>query len=377
MKQRIVYIANARIPTERANGIQIVHMCEAFAEAGADVELVVPWRFNPLKEDAYQYYGVKKNFSIRRVPSLDLVGFGKMGFFIQEWTFLISATFFLLLFRKGRMVYVRGERLARGAHAVVPQSSIVLESHMMPRDFDVYENIFRQVRGVVVITKYYEQELRDKGVANVLYAPDAVTIHDFDIGVSKEDARKRLGLPLNKKLAIYTGHLYAWKGVDVLARAAEFLQENMEAVFVGGSPVDIAPFRKKYGADARIRIVGQRPYKEIPLYLQAADVLVLPNTATEAVSRWYTSPIKLFEYMASGRPIIAADLPSIRDVLNEKNAVLVPPDEPEVLARAIADLCVDPARAGRVATEARREVEQFTWQKRAQSILDFIFSNKP
>jgi glycosyltransferase involved in cell wall biosynthesis len=351
-------------------------MCEAFAKAGAEVELVVPWRYNSLKEDPYKYYMVEENFSIRRVPSFDLVWFGKIGFFIQEWTFFLSAVLFLLFSRKGRMVYVRGERLARGILSVLPPSSVVLETHIMPKDFNAYEKAFRHARSVVVVTRYYENELRDKGITNIFYAPDAVTISDFDIAISKADARKELGLPLDKKLAIYTGHLYVWKGVDVLAQAAQSLQEDTIIVFVGGSPEDITPFRKNYAVDSRISILGQHPYKEIPLYLKAADVLVLPNTAKESVSRWYTSPIKLFEYMASGRPIVASDLPSIRDVLDETNAVLVPPDEPEALAQAITDLCNDAARADAIATMAYKDVAQYTWKKRAQSILDFVFSNE-
>ena len=152
------------------------------------------------------------------------------------------------------------------------------------------------------------------------------------------------------------------------------LKEDTIVVFVGGSSEDVIPFKKTYGTDPRIRIVGQRPHKEIPLYLKAADLLVLPNTGKEAVSRWYTSPVKLFEYMASGRPIVAADLPSIRDVLNETNAVLVPPDDPEALAKAIMDLCINVDHADRIARQARNDVEQHTWDQRAQTILGFIQS---
>ena len=122
----ITYIANSRIPTERANGIQIIHTCEALASAGMTVELVVPWRLNPLKEDPYKYYGVQKNFSIRKLPSLDLVWFGKVGFFIQEWTFLVSVFFFLLFSRRKGLIYVRGERLARGILRAAPKRRVFL-----------------------------------------------------------------------------------------------------------------------------------------------------------------------------------------------------------------------------------------------------------
>ena len=131
------------------------------------------------------------------------------------------------------------------------------------------------------------------------------------------------------------------------------------------------PFQEKYDNDPRILIVGQR-HKEIPLYLKAADLLVLPNTAKETVSRHYTSPVKPFEYMASGRPIIASDLPSIRYVLNEKNAVLVPPDNPEAFAGAIIDLLNNHTHAEAIATMALRDVQQYSWSNRARSIINFI-----
>ena len=81
-----VYIANARIPTEKAHGIQIMKMCEAFASLGIDVELVVPWRFNSIHVDSFEYYGVKRVFKIVKIPSLDLTAFGKIGFLIQAFS---------------------------------------------------------------------------------------------------------------------------------------------------------------------------------------------------------------------------------------------------------------------------------------------------
>ena len=194
----ITYIANSRIPTERANGIQVVHTCEALANDGMTVELVVPRRLNSLKEDPYGYYGVQKNFSIRKVPSLDLVWFGKIGFFIQEWTFLVSVFFFLLLSHREGVIYVRGERLARGIIRVVPKRRVFLESHMVPKDFGTYEEAFKKAAGIIVITKYYENELRAKGLKNVLYAPDGV---QFPVLTSHcQKAREKLGLPFSKRL---------------------------------------------------------------------------------------------------------------------------------------------------------------------------------
>ena len=71
--KKLVYIANARIPTEKAHGIQIMKMCEAFSAQVVDVELVLPRRLNRIKENPFDYYGVKKNFKITKLPTIDFI----------------------------------------------------------------------------------------------------------------------------------------------------------------------------------------------------------------------------------------------------------------------------------------------------------------
>jgi glycosyltransferase involved in cell wall biosynthesis len=110
--------------------------------------------------------------------------------------------------------------------------------------------------------------------------------------------------------------------------------------------------------------------------LAAADVLALPNSGRAAVSRYYTSPLKLFEYMAAERPIIASDLPALREIIaNEETALLVPPDDASALAAAVERLRADPALARRLAANARSAVGAHTWERRAARILDFVRSS--
>jgi glycosyltransferase involved in cell wall biosynthesis len=87
----------------------------------------------------------------------------------------------------------------------------------------------------------------------------------------------------------------------------------------------------------------------------------------------YRSPGKLFEYMAAERPIVAVDLPVLREVLgDEPAAFLVPPDQPRALADAIVQVLDDPAKARSLAAKARAQVTAFSWEQRARSILDFV-----
>ena len=105
---KILYIANIRLPTEKAHGIQIMKMCEAFAGLGHEIELVVPWRFNWIKTEPFEYYGVKKNFKITKLPSLDTVWLGRIGFWVQSFTFAEVSVWYAL-FKKADIVYSRDE----------------------------------------------------------------------------------------------------------------------------------------------------------------------------------------------------------------------------------------------------------------------------
>ncbi|MDE2021763.1 MAG: glycosyltransferase family 4 protein, partial [Patescibacteria group bacterium] len=143
-------------------------------------------------------------------------------------------------------------------------------------------------------------------------------------------------------------------------------------VFVGGTENDTKAFREKYAFVKNIRVIGKRPHAEIPLYLRAADILVLPNSGKEDLSRLYTSPLKLFEYMASGVPIIASDLPSIREILDESLAYFFTPDDHESLSRAINKVFQNYEEAKGKGASARVVAEKYSWEKRARGILDFI-----
>ena len=123
---------------------------------------------------------------------------------------------------------------------------------------------------------------------------------------------------------------------------------------------------------ARVLILGRKPYNQIPALLKAADILVLPNSSREEISNRYTSPLKLFEYMASGRPIVASSLPSITEILNYKNAFLVKPDDAYGLTEGIRKLLDDSLFGVELAKKGLEDVQSYTWQERSRKILNFI-----
>ncbi len=188
------------------------------------------------------------------------------------------------------------------------------------------------------------------------------------------NAELKFVLPQDKKIILYAGsfYLYDWKGVDVLLEVAQKLNaENWLFVLVGGNAKEIKEIQNKYQLE-NILLVGHQPQNEIPIYLKAADILVLPNKKGFEASEKYTSPLKLFEYMASGRPIVASDLPSIREILNENNAVLVEPNNAKALAEGIKKVLSNPELVDKISQKAYEDVKNYTWGKRVSQILKWI-----
>jgi len=372
---KISYIANARIPTEKAHGIQITKMAETFAdsEIKPDVELVLPKRINEIKENPFKYYGVKENFRIKFLPCLDLIAFdkyvGSLGLLIESITFFLSA-FFYYFKENEDIIYTRNPSLLP---LTLLRKNVFLEMHTLPNNYFLYNVFFKRLKGIIVITNNLKDSFVKKGISEdkILVAADAVDLKEFDIAETQENCRKKLGISLEQKIILYTGHLYRWKGVQALADSVKYLPENAVVYFVGGTKEDIKEFASK-NSGPKMKVVGYRPHLEIPFWLKAADILVLPNSASEKISLHWTSPLKLFEYMAAGRPIVASDIPSIREVLNEDNSLLVPPDHAQRLGQAFNLLLTDQKLAEKISNNAYQQVKKYTWERRIKSILEFI-----
>jgi len=373
---KLVYIANVRIPTEKAHGYQICKMCEEFSSQGIEVELWVPVRKNYIEEDAFSFYGVKNNFLIKKIKSFDFFQheryLGKFSFWLQNICFVIKL--FLIKVDKDAIIYTRDSEVSWIFN--LKGNKIILESHNWPESKSLlFKYLIKKSDKIITITDKLKELFMATGLPDgkVMVAPDGVDLKKFDINIDKIQIRKKLNLPLDKKIALYSGslYLYGWKGVDVLLAAAKILPEDCLAVLVGGRKDEVEKIKKEYSGN-NLLLVGFKRHEEIPYYLKAADVLVLPNKKGEKISEKYTSPLKLFEYMASGAPIVASDLPSIREILSEKNCLFFQPNDSKDLAKKIEVLLNDKELAFKIAEQAYFDVKNYTWKKRARNIINFI-----
>ncbi|MFH1841349.1 MAG: glycosyltransferase family 4 protein [Candidatus Nealsonbacteria bacterium] len=378
----LIYIANARIPTEKAHGFQIMKMCESFTSFGK-VELVVPKRFNHIKEDPFDYYGINRIFKIKKLPCLDLIPldryFGHFGFWIENATFNFFV-FFYILFKKADVFYTRDK-------FIIPFSlfkkNIVFEAHTFPKKHFLYSFFSKRLKKTIVITQKLKELFVEKGMLSekILVAPDGVDLEKFNIEDNQKFYQKELSLDKDKKIVGYTGRLETMeqtKGIDILIRAFKILKEDFQEVLlccVGGPERKVKEymaFSKEIGIEEEdIIFIDQVKQKLIPKYLKSFDVLAIPFPKTQHYA-FYASPLKLFEYMASKRPIVATDLPSTREVLNKENSILVGADSPESLAFGIKKALLNTQLSDKISKQAFLDVEKYTWKKRAENILNFI-----
>lgn len=380
-KPTIIYLTHWRFPSEKTMTPLIMKTCAGFVAEGYDAELWVPWRHNPEWEgqDPFVVHGIAHAFRIRRIPALDLMRYlGSFGFLLMLLSFNVAA-FFLLMRRNRRRVRLYAHDVRDVLLPCLLGFPTFVEIHDFYESAQKWVNrtVFKRAAGLIVTNTLKIKHIGEAyGVPPeaMLHQQNAVDYGFFAIPLSRAEARKELGLPGGERIALYTGHLFSWKGVDTLARSAAFLPEHVRVYFVGGTPEDRSALEELVRKEnlPRIAFVPHQAHDRMPLYMRAADVLVLPNTAREAASKYETSPVKLFEYLSSGTPVVASDLPSIRDIVSDKEVRFFAPDDPESLAAAIADTLADSAGAARRIEAGQAFGKASSWEARGAAIASFV-----
>ncbi len=330
---KITYLAFARLPTERAHGIQIMKTCEALQSAGAEVTLMVPGRRTHIEEDPFSFYGIKHRFSLLRLNTLDTVRFGQIGFLISVLIFSEVAkwqrSFWTadIIYSRDSMVLLQYLFLGR---------KLVFELHRKPSRIDAF--IARRAAVVIVINKALQDVLVHSGVP----AERIAVAHDAADPLQTLLTREDLGMS-NNTLIVYAGSDAPGKGSEVVRAAAPYVD------------------------GAVLCISGKSPAVTRHM-LASADVVVVPNSAKYESSSKYTSPMKLFEALQSGARVVVSDVPAIREVVDERAVWFFTPDDPQSLAATVRDALNDGAAQDKLAA-ARVIAARYTWAARAKTIM--------
>lgn len=367
----------------------MTEVCSAMAELGHSVTLVTPTMATPITQDPYDYYDVPKDFAIEPILHTDFT----------QWTWLIPGRFRypLALLAYGRalkklstlaeadVLYVRSYYLV--SSLAVHDVPIVLELHALP-DFPkpAFLNACRKASMIVCLTSLQLGQLAAWGVPRekLVTEADAVDLRRFENIPSSKEARATFGLPGDRPVIGYVGGLQAIdmdKGVEmVLDCVMKLKQEGTPCCgwIVGGTEEQQKPLRdraKLYGLAEgmdvyfRLRVSPD----QVSAAMTAADVLVYPAPASDhPYFLRDTSPLKLFEYMAVGRPIVCADLPPLHDVLSADDVLFFKPGSIGELANAVLKTLKDPESANKRAEHAKQTVQKHTWTERMKRILASI-----
>jgi glycosyltransferase involved in cell wall biosynthesis len=386
---QLLYLADIRFPLERANGIQTFETCYALAARGHAVTLAVrPDSQHPAR-DPFAFYDRPPHAGLtvvtaaparersRRIRYLAFAA--GLACRRSRWDLVFTRDLGLaaLLLRLPRWLR---PPLVYESHGYAPEVSRALPRMLAsarpasPRKLARLarreRRVWHRAEGYVTITDALAQELAQRfGPRRArLTIPDGVR----SPGSASVDALEHGDRPH----VVYAGHLYPWKGVDVLIEAVARLP-GVACTIVGGLAGEPDLLRLEHRAAAlgirdRVRFTGMVRPTEVAAHLEAADVLVLPNTPS-GVSERYTSPLKLFEYLAAGRPIVASDLPALREVVRHGvDAWLVTPGDPAALAAGVAHVLAERDLAARLADAGRARAASFTWDARAAR-LDELF----
>jgi len=368
----IVYISTSTIPSRTANSIHVMKMCQAFAHNGHEVVLLAPDKkedIEPGIDDVFDCYGVDPNFSLQKVTWYSLKGRG----YIYGWLAARAA-----IRHKPDLVFCRN--LIGCYFAALSGQKVIFESHSPIIDGGRLSEWFfkmllkrKELYKLVVITHalkaYYEENYPElKGKIQV--APDGadpVPENVQLIDLPNKGNRLQLG---------YVGHLYEGKGMEVVVELAKHCCWADFHV-VGGKERDISHWKDLVRGLSNITFYGFIPHSKTISYIKSFDILLLPNqpevqaNGKSDIGRW-TSPLKMFEYMASGNPIIASDLAVLREVLeNNKNALLCPPQEIKKWIEAISELNLNRKKMEKVGINALTCFSQkYSWLSRASTLVD-------
>ena len=366
MKERILVVFCVRFPSEIAISLFAHESAKAFAELGLESMVIAPRRLGRWKQTATEYRTVYLPIiDLWRVPILS-----KAANFVSLACFSLGFLVWLLLFGRKDDYILSNEAIPLFFASLISKRTMY-EIHIIPeRHRWFYRSLMHRVLLALPINEWNAKLALEHGVPRdrIVLSPSSVDITKFpqkDTG----ETRLELGLDDKRPLAVYTGHLFAWKGVDTLAKAAALVPE-IDVAFVGGTERDLARFRKIYGHTPNIKIIGHVTHDKVALWQAAADVLVVPNSGKEQISVRYTSPMKIYEYAASRRPILASNLPALREILSEVQAFFAEPDNQESFASALREIISDPARAAEKAAAAYEIAANNTWEKRSTRILE-------
>lgn len=367
---RIALVEPGALPAQTANSIQRMKMAQALAAAGHTVRVFAPGRDPGLSWAQFaKHYGLGQRFELQWLPSLSV---------LRRYDFAINVLNAARAW-SADLLYTRAPQAA--TWAATRGMATIFELHDMPRG-SMGPRLLRRfidsrgARRLVANTTFLANKLKaEYKLAEyfLIVAPNGVDLERYAKLPAPKTARR--SLKLREAFTVgYTGHLYAGRGGEFILELARAMPK-MQFLLVGGREEDVVRIRNEASELKNVTLTGFVPNAELPRYQAAADVLIMPYAQQVAGSSGgdiapYLNPMKMFEYLACGRPIVSSDLPILGEVLNEKNAVILPSNNAAAWAEALRALQKSASQRGALAKAAKATAKQYTWEKRAERLLE-------
>jgi glycosyltransferase involved in cell wall biosynthesis len=373
---RIAYLSASYLPSLAANSVHVMKMCSALAREGHEVTLHADthWQDRAVGDaEIFAASGVAPDFKLQRRPMFPVPGTRRINALLAARAAVRDAD--LGIARNLLSGYL-------SARWGVP---MMVEQHHPLASGSLADRLFRRMlilptfRKLIVITEALKNEflrLYPELEGRILVAADGADPADRGaLPLPPDQGPFRVG---------YVGHLYKGKGMELIAQIVP-LCPGAHFTIVGGRPEDIATWQAALSEFPNIEFLGHQPHSEAASFISSSHVVLLPNqdqiwTVSSGQNMFrkvgfdigsWTSPLKMFEYMAVGKPIIASNLAVLREVLRDgENAILCPPNDPSAWAAAIKTLCDDSALRTRLGETAHQDfLVNYTWAERARRIV--------
>jgi glycosyltransferase involved in cell wall biosynthesis len=368
---KIKYLSASVLPSSAANSVHVMHMCEGLRQLGHDVTLVgtTPPATDEVQHEGqlFDYYGVTEQFAIKRVARPNIKYLGLIIYSLLSVVCHVYGSGADLVYCRD---YLGALLSARSRFRTI------FELHEMPVSF-VSRHCFKLLAAsaflerVVVISDALKMDL-----LKIYPRLEHKVIVAHDAARDTPESTVALTTAIGRLQVGYTGGLYKGKGVELVAEIARAMP-LMDFHVVGGTGELLDRWRMATDDLDNLTFHGHVPRSQIPAYVASFDVVLLPNQrvvygkAVRAdIGRW-TSPLKMFEYMASEQTIVCSDLPVLKEILSDDvNCLLCDPESIEDWVNALAKLEADPGLRARLAYRAREDfLLHHTWAKRAEKIL--------
>lgn len=371
---KVLYVGSPPLFSKGASSIHMLKMCQAMDRLKFEVELLLPGYFS--KEKLFRYYGITSDFKVRSIPFTELIA--------RQLVHGITSSLYVLLSGEKYDFIITRNLVFCYIACLILKLPVIYDAHHPPvnRIAGLMINSFSNSKSFLGMSFNSKglYEIYSKGVidnCNIVVSHNGVDLEDYNKDFNNLEFRNKSNIPAEKKIICYSGNTYPGRGIENLISAAGILDEVFFLV-VGGLEKDNSKYKEEINRRGlkNIRIEGFVEHQKVSEYLLVSDILIIPYSEDVTIKdgtsvKDFTSPIKLFEYLAAGKPIIAAELPSICEVLNDtENCLMMKPGDTSDMVAKIKMLLESEKLRTRLSENAKLDSNKYSWEQRVKTIVD-------